>query len=75
MECEEVLIRLWEYLDQELGAEEAQFVGKHLLGCLNCRRIYQCDRAFLDLLARQRTSCRAPQALVLWTRTSLRKLA
>lgn len=65
MECEEVLIRLWEYLDQELGPEEAQSVRKHLLVCLSCRPAYRCDRALLDLLARQRTHGRAPRTLVL----------
>jgi mycothiol system anti-sigma-R factor len=65
MECEEVLARLWEYLDQELVPEEAQSVGEHLYACYSCRPAYQCDRAFLNLLARQRTSCTAPQSLFL----------
>jgi anti-sigma factor (TIGR02949 family) len=69
MECEEVLIRLWEYLDQELGPEEAQSVREHLYSCIGCRPAYQCDRAFLALLARQRTACRAPRSLALWMRT------
>jgi anti-sigma factor (TIGR02949 family) len=72
MECDEVLIRLWEYLDQELGPEEAQGVREHLHDCLGCRPAYQCSRALLDLLARQRTSCRAPRSLVLWMHTELR---
>ena len=65
MECEEALSRLWEYLDQELGPEEAQTVGEHLSDCFTCQPAYRCDRAFLNLLARQRTSCRAPRSLVL----------
>jgi predicted anti-sigma-YlaC factor YlaD len=72
MECEEVLTRLWEYLDQELGPEETRGVGDHLYSCLSCRPAYECDRAFLDLLARQRTTCRAPRSLVLWMHTELR---
>jgi predicted anti-sigma-YlaC factor YlaD len=72
MECEEVLTRLWEYLDQELGPEEAQFIGEHLHSCLGCRPAYQSDRAFLDLLARQRASCRAPRSLILWMRSGFR---
>jgi predicted anti-sigma-YlaC factor YlaD len=71
MECEEVLIRLWEYLDQELDPEEAQSIAEHLYGCLSCRSVCQCDRALLDLLARQRTSCRAPHLLVLRIHTRL----
>lgn len=72
MECEEVLARVWEYLDQELGPEEAQLVGEHLYGCYSCRPAYQCDRAFLNLLARQRASCTAPHSLVLWVGMKLR---
>jgi anti-sigma factor RsiW len=68
MECEEVLIRLWEYLDRELGPEEAASVGKHLHGCSRCYPAYCRDRAFLALLARQRTICPAPDPLVVWVR-------
>ncbi len=75
MECDEVLIRLWEYLDQELGPEESRSVGEHLYSCLTCRPAYQCDRAFLDLLARQRASCSAPRTLVQWMLTGLRAQA
>jgi hypothetical protein len=65
MECEEVLIRLWEYLDQELGPEEARTVEGHLRSCSSCHPRYCRDRAFLALLARQRERCSAPQSLVL----------
>lgn len=73
MECEEVVIRLWEYLDQELGPEEAGWVGEHLYGCPRCRPAYCCDRAFLDLLARQSTGCKAPPVLVASIRARLRR--
>ena len=62
MECEKVLARLWEYLDQQLGPEEAGSIRAHLNGCTGCYPAYRCDRAFLRLLARQRT-CTAPVAL------------
>jgi len=52
MECPEVRRCLWEYLDQELGAEEAASVHAHLRDCVRCRPAYCCDRALLDLLAR-----------------------
>ena len=70
MECEEVLLRLWEYLDRELGPEEARNIGEHVYSCLKCGSAYRCDRAFLDLLARQRTSCQTPPWLMVWTHTS-----
>lgn len=68
MECEAVLVLLWEYLDEELGSEEAEAVGAHVSQCPSCRPAYCCDRAFLELLARQRATCSAPPTLV----TSLR---
>jgi anti-sigma factor RsiW len=54
MECEAVVIRLWEYLDQELAPEEAEAVGAHLTYCAHCYPAFCWDRAFLKLLARQR---------------------
>lgn len=63
MECEEVLIRLWEYLDDELGPEEARVVEAHLRDCRGCYPKYRRDRLFLLLLARQRTKSSAPAAL------------
>jgi len=64
MECEEVLVRLWEYLDQELGPTEAEAVGAHLDRCPGCYPAFGCRRALLGVLARQRTNCAAPAKLV-----------
>ena len=52
MTCEDVLARLWEYLDEELAPEEVRAVGVHLKGCPECHGAYCCDRAFLSILAR-----------------------
>jgi mycothiol system anti-sigma-R factor len=71
MQCEEVLNRLWEYLDQELGLEEARRVQGHLSICAECYPAYCCDRAFLLLLARQRRAGVAPATLIRSVRTSL----
>ena len=71
MDCKEVLIRLWEYLDQELGPEEAAAVRAHLSDCVNCYPAYRCDQALLDLLARQRARCSAPAALKVSIRLQL----
>lgn len=68
MRCEDVLTRLWEYLDQELASEEASGVQAHLKDCPDCRPAYCCDRAFLELLARQRSGCRAPSHLMFTVR-------
>jgi anti-sigma factor (TIGR02949 family) len=68
MECEEFLSRLWEYLDRELGPQDSVSMGEHLAACSRCYPAYCCDRAFLELLARQRRACIAPRNLVLWVR-------
>lgn len=72
MICEEVVIRLWEYLDEELASEEAAAVTSHLSDCRQCHPAYCCDRAFLELLARQRARCSAPRILVASIRAQLR---
>jgi len=72
MECEEVLIRLWEYLDQELGPKEAEEVRDHLDGCTGCYPAFGCSRALLRALARQRANCAAPPSLVQSVRVRLR---
>lgn len=71
MECEAVLVLLWEYLDEELGSEEAGAVAVHLSQCPRCHPAYCCDRAFLELLARQRARCSAPAILVASIRARL----
>jgi hypothetical protein len=63
MECKEVLVRLWEYLDEELRPEESEAVATHLCNCRQCYPAYCCDRGLLELLARQRATCEAPAAL------------
>ena len=68
MECDQVVIRLWEYLDQELAPEVAAEVRVHLSGCPHCYPEYCWDRALLDLLAQVRSSCSAPAGLIRWAR-------
>lgn len=72
MKCEAVLVLLWEYLDEELGSEEAEVVRLHVSQCPRCQPACCCDRAFLNLLARQRARCSAPAPLVASIRASLR---
>ena len=72
MECEDALARLWEYLDQELRPEDAQAVKAHLSRCTSCYPAYCCDRGLLELLARQRSTCTAPAALLTSIRARLK---
>jgi len=64
MECREVIERLWEYLDDELAAVEAEAVHGHLAGCSTCSPHCRHDRAFLILLTRSLSApCPAPAGL------------
>ncbi len=38
LRCSEVLARLSDYIDGELGAAEVEDVEEHLVGCPNCER-------------------------------------
>ena len=71
MECEEVLERLWEYLDHELDPEEAATLRAHLVGCAGCYPSFRCDHAFLELLAGLQRRCSAPPAFVAAIRAQL----
>ena len=72
MTCEDVLTRLWEYLDQELAPEEVRAVGVHLGGCPECHGAYCCDRAFLSMIGRlRRITAPAPLATVVQCRLSI----
>jgi anti-sigma factor RsiW len=68
MLCDQVLRRLWEYLDQELPPEDAAEVAIHLGDCADCYPVYCHDRAFLQLLARVKDSVPVPLALSRWAR-------
>jgi mycothiol system anti-sigma-R factor len=52
MECREALEQLWEYLDGELAAKEAEAVEGHLAGCPDCDPRCRFDRAFLVVIVR-----------------------
>lgn len=52
MKCPEVEARLWEYLDGELGAKEAQALDGHLSWCPRCRPHCRFERRFLLVVTR-----------------------
>jgi mycothiol system anti-sigma-R factor len=64
MDCSDITARLWEYLDGELAAKEAEAVDGHLSGCGACRGHRCCDETFLLLLHRVLSRpCLAPPSL------------
>jgi mycothiol system anti-sigma-R factor len=52
MECPEVVERLWEYLDGELGAKEARALDGHLSCCPRCAPRCRFERRFLMVVTR-----------------------
>jgi mycothiol system anti-sigma-R factor len=62
MTCEDVLTRIWEYLDEELASEEVRAVSVHLGSCPECHGAFRCDRALLSIVGRLRC-VRAPAPL------------
>lgn len=58
-DCSEVLLRVFEYIDQETTAEDGEKIRAHLDGCAQCLSQYQRD---LLLKAIVRRSCAAENA-------------
>lgn len=48
--CREAAARVYEYLDGELGEEEAEAIRCHLERCERCFPMYEWERLFLALL-------------------------
>lgn len=70
-DCATVLEHLWEFLDAELSAEDLAAITRHIALCSPCRLAAGFDRAFLELLRRQRRGT-APAHLLWEIRTSVR---
>ncbi|MEZ0447327.1 mycothiol system anti-sigma-R factor [Cellulomonas sp. ICMP 17802] len=50
--CADALDRLWEYLDAELGAPDAETVRTHLAECQGCLEEYDVDLVVKTLVKR-----------------------
>ena len=72
-DCAAVLEHLWEFLDAELSAEDLAAIARHLALCSPCRHAAGFDRAFLELVRRQRRGT-APARLFWEIRGSLRSI-
>jgi mycothiol system anti-sigma-R factor len=72
-DCATVLENLWEFLDAELSAEDLAAIARHVALCTPCRHAAGFDRAFLELIRRQRRGT-APAQLLWEIRGSIRSI-
>lgn len=61
--CEEVMARLWEYIDGELPPADSQAVQRHLELCGRCYPTYDFQHAYLAFVRLVRDREGAPAAL------------
>ena len=62
-DCSEALLRVYEYLDGELGPDEVAKIQAHLDECGPCLKEYDLDTTLKSLIKRSCESERAPEAL------------
>jgi len=62
-DCSEALLRVYEYLDGELGPDEVAKIQSHLDECGPCLKEYDLDTTLKALIKRSCESERAPEAL------------
>lgn len=51
-ECEEALDRLFEYIDEELSADELRTIGAHLKTCPPCEAEHKINQKIKNLTSR-----------------------
>lgn len=56
VDCATVMRELWDYLDEELTPERAEAIRRHVEHCARCAPHVAFERAFLDAVARTRSS-------------------
>lgn len=62
-ECADVILRLFEYVDNEAGPEDKAAIKEHLDECGPCLREYERDLLLKSLVRRACHGERAPSAL------------
>lgn len=63
IDCEEVLERLWSYLDGEADQVTAGELEEHIEHCLNCRERADFERRLREVLRQKCLGERAPREL------------
>lgn len=62
-DCAEIILRLFEYVDNEAGPEDCATIKEHLDECGPCLREYERDLLLKSLVRRACHGERAPSAL------------
>lgn len=62
-DCSEVLLRVFEYIDQEMTADDCERFKAHLDECGNCLSEYHRDLLLKAIVRRSCHQVRAPRAL------------
>jgi len=62
-DCSEALLRVYEYLDGELGPDECAKIQAHLDECAPCLKEYDLDTTLKSLIKRSCESEHAPETL------------
>jgi anti-sigma factor (TIGR02949 family) len=60
-DCRGTLGRLWEFLDGEIGQQEADEIRAHLVGCEHCNPQYKLQLRFLNALVRAHAAREVPR--------------
>ena len=63
IDCEEVMKKLWDYLDGELSPTKMQTIAAHIAMCARCYPQYQFERAFLEAIATAHRGVAAPAGM------------
>lgn len=54
LDCESVMRRLWDYLDEELTPEHMERIRRHVEMCAQCHPQFEFEQAFLAAVHRTR---------------------
>lgn len=63
LDCHATVLRLWDYLDEEMDAVRMQEVTAHVDGCRACAEHFTFARSFLSAVATSRPLTRDPELL------------
>ncbi len=63
IDCRTAVLRIWDYLDEELDEARMAEVTAHLQHCRGCEEHYTFARALLDTIRASRTHAPPPDSL------------